>query len=437
MDDWKKIYESKLVSMEEAASKIESGDVIHSGDNLSMPYPLIDVLCENADKFGLKDVTLIGSTSMTPHKAITDGSLRGKINYVTIFMGGFELPNIKNGNIAVDSCHLGSVARANDEVFDANVLMTEMTAPDKDGYLYFGIGGTATGYEAWEHAKKRIILVNHEQPITAGQRHRIHVSDVDWICECDHPVLEFPIAQPTEVEKQIAAHIIPYIKDGSCLQLGFGTMGNAIGYELGDLKNLSVWSEMFVDSMVYLDEKGCITGPKVASIVLGTKKLYDYVASGKVELRPISEVNDPYNIGKNDNVISINGALMVDLTGQICAESIGYKQYSSTGGQLDFVKGAIRSKGGKSFIALSSTYKTKAGVESRIKLNLPEGSIVTTPRSEAMYVVTEYGVADLFLQPIETRIKRMIAIAHPDYRDELKEGAIKQGLIREWAFTFK
>ena len=241
-----------------------------------------------------------------------------------------------------------------------------------------------------------------------------------------------PQPEVTDVEKKIAALLLPLIKDGSCIQIGLGGLSNAVGYGLEDKKDLSVHTEMFTDSMVYLAKKGVINGHMFAAFGLGSTELYEFVGEGKVDLCPISFVNDPYEIAKKDNFVSINACLMADLTGQVCSETLGHSIYSSTGGQLDYAKGAAMSKGGQSFLCMPSTVKGKDGSRiSTITLNLPAGEVVTTPRSEVMNIVTEFGIADLYHQPIRERVKRMIAIAHPDFREELHAQALEAGLIRE------
>ena len=222
------------------------------------------------------------------------------------------------------------------------------------------------------------------------------------------------------------------IPDGATLQLGLGGLSNAIGYGLKDRRNLSIHTEMYSDSMMYLAKLGAISGKQVAGFAQGSQALYDYISEGHVEFMPLSIVNDPVEIGKNDNMISINACIMADLTGQVCSESIGFRQYSGTGGQLDFVRGAAMSKGGKSFLCLSSTRTDKQGKRhSKITVDFPKGAVVTTPRSDVMYIVTEYGIADLYLRSIEDRVHAMISIAHPDFRKELHEQAVQNGLIRD------
>lgn len=429
MSNWRQIYESKLITEKEAVNKIKSHDCVFAGCNVTTPTNLLELLADRKDE--LEGVKVIGGTSLYPYKILKSSEYRGRIDFITVFLAGYEVAFKKMGNIDVNSVHLSRVAQAITDVMKANVLMIECSEPDEEGYLYFSVGGTATGWEIAQKVETTILQVNKYQPKTAGVNHRIHVNDVTWICEKDTPLPEFPQPEATEIELKIANLILPLIPDGACLQIGLGGLPNAIGFGLDGRKNLSVFSEMYTDSMVYLAKKGAISGKQVAAFGLGMQSLYDYIAEGHVELMPISYVNNPYEIGKNDNFISINGALMSDLTGQVCSESIGYRQYSSTGGQLDFVRGAALSKGGKSFLCMTSTFTDKSGnIESRIKVTLPPGAVVTTPRSDVMYIVTEYGIADLFLKTIEERVEAMISIAHPDFREQLRQDAIREGIIR-------
>jgi len=298
--------------------------------------------------------------------------------------------------------------------------------------MYYGPMGVAANGEVAEYAKKIIVQVNKFQPKVSGIKNRIHVSDVNYICEFDHQLPELPQPEVSEVEKKIAALLLPRIKDGSCIQIGLGGLANAVGYGLEGKKDLSVHTEMFTDSMVYLAKKGMISGKMFASFGLGSTELYEFVGEGKVELCPISFVNNPYEIAKKDDFVSINACLMADLTGQVCSETLGHFIYSSTGGQLDYAKGVAMSKGGQGFLCMPATVKNKDGtIGSTITLNLPAGEVITTPRSEVMNIVTEFGIADLHHQPIRERVKRMIAIAHPDFREMLHKQALEAGLIRE------
>ena len=425
---WQEIYKQKLVSVEDAAKYIESGDKAWFGACSSAPIQLLEAIGERVDE--LENVDLITAMALYPYNFFQSEKYIGKINFHTVFYGAFERKFFGKGNINVNSVHLSNVARSMREYYKTNVLLADVSLPDEEGYMYYGSMGVAVNGDVEAFATKKIVQVNKFQPKVKGTKHRIHVSEVDAICEFDHKLPELPQPPVSEVDKKIAELILPHIPDGATIQLGLGGLANAIGYGLEAKKNLSVHTEMFTDSMVYLAKKGVINGKMYAAFGLGSTELYTFIGEGKVELAPISVVNNPYEIGKNKNFISINACLMADLTGQVCSESIGHNQYSSTGGQLDYVRGASISEGGISFICLASTIKNKDGsIKSTINLNLPDGEVVTTPRTDVMRIVTEYGIADLYNKPLRERVKAMISIAHPDFRESLTKEAREAGLL--------
>ncbi|MDT2834519.1 acetyl-CoA hydrolase/transferase C-terminal domain-containing protein [Vagococcus carniphilus] len=427
---WKDVYQSKLVSVEEAAKKVESNDKIWFGACSSAPIQLLEALADRYEE--VENVDLVTGLALYPFKFFQSPKYIGHLNYTTIFYGAFERKFYSNGNINVNPIHLSETLNTARDVYHVDTLLADVSAPDEDGYMYYGPMGVSLNGEVAEFAKKIIVQVNKNQPKVSGFKHRIHVDDVDYICEHDHELPILPQPEVSETDKKIASIILPMIEDGSCIQIGLGGLSNAVGYGLDTKKDLTVHTEMFTDSMVYLAKKGVINGKMVAGFGLGSKELYEFVGEGKVDLAPINQVNNSYEVGKNDKFVSINACLMADLTGQVCSETLGHYMYSSTGGQLDYVKGAAISNGGQSFLCLPSVNKNKDGqVSSTITLNLPKGEIVTTPRSEVMYIVTEYGVADLRNQPVRERVIRMIAIAHPDFRESLHEQALEAGLIRE------
>ncbi|SHJ80638.1 Acyl-CoA hydrolase [Dethiosulfatibacter aminovorans DSM 17477] len=425
---WKQTYNSKLVSVKEAASKIESGDKIWFAPISAAPVQLIEAITDRVDE--LENVDMMSGLLLHPFKFLQDPKYIGRINYHTVFYGPCARAFYDVGNVNINSVHLSKL----DKVFieeKPNVLLADVSLPDEDGYLYYGSMGVSTNGLVSELAEKIIVQVNKNQPKVKGTKHRIHVSEVDYICEFDHELVELPQPEVSEIDKKIAAHILPLITDGSTIQIGLGGLANAIGYGLVEKKNLAVHTEMFTDSMVYLAKKGVITGKMFAGFGLGNRETYEFIGEGKVELAPIYEVNNPYEVGKNDKFISINAGLMADLTGQVCSESLGFKQYSSTGGALDFVRGAGISKGGKSFICIPSTNTSKDGkLHSTIDVSLPPGAIVTIPRTDTMFIATEYGVADLSNKPIEERVKALVSIAHPDFREELLEKAKSKKIIK-------
>jgi acyl-CoA hydrolase len=427
--DWKKIYQSKLTSVQEAAAKIESGDRIWFGPCSAAPIQLMEALADRVDE--LEDVHVITGLALHPFKFMQSPKFIGRINFHTVFYGPYERAFFKSGNVNVNSVHFSKTYLAIRDYYKANVLMTDVSVPDDEGYMYYGPMGVALNGTVAEVATKKIVQVNKFQPKVNGIEHRIHVSEVDCICEFDHALPPLPQPPPTETDNKIADILLPHIPDGSTIQIGLGGLSNAIGYRLETKKDLAVHTEMFTDSMLHLAKKSVITGKIVAGFGLGSNELYDFIGEGKAELKPLRIANDPNEIGKIDNLISINVTLMTDLTGQACSESLGFFQYSATGGQSDFARGAALSKGGKSFLCLPSTVETKDGKrKSTITAVLPPGAVVTTQRSDVMYVVTEYGIADLYLKSIPDRVKALIAVAHPDFRDELKKQAIEAGLIR-------
>jgi len=429
MENWKQMYKSKLVSVKEAAARVAPGDRIWCSPCEGAPFQLMEALAERKDE--LQDVHVISALALYPFKFLQSPDYIGRINYHTIFYGGYERAFNKAGNVSVNSVHFSKVHIALKSHYRVNTLMADVSLPDADGYLYYGPIGAAWNGTAEEIADKIIVQVNRHQPRVNGMEHRVHVSKVSCICEHDHPLPPLPQDAPGEIDNRIADFVVPQIPDGATIQIGLGALSNAIGYKLEQKKNLSVHTEMYTDSMMELAKKGVINGKMVAGFGLGSEALYNFIGEGKVDLTPIRIVNDPREIARVDKIMSVNVTLMVDLTGQACSESIGFLQYSSTGGQADFVRGAALSNGGKSFLCLPSTAKLKDGkVISSITATFPPGAVVTTSRADIMYVVTEYGIADLFCKPIKERVKALIAIAHPDFRDQLGREAVELGLIK-------
>lgn len=348
MGDWREEYQRKLVSPDEAVRCIESGDQVFTYAQAAMPVALMEALARRKDE--LRDVTVYGANTMYPYSILQSSDYRGKINYATFFFQGYEHQYFDRGNVSIISPHFSRLAKCLSDVYHVNVLMMEVAPPDEEGYLYFGIVGTAAGWDVAQKADKIILQINRKQPRAHGYHNRIHIRDVTWLTECDQPLPEYLQPESSEVDRKISELILPMIPDGATLQLGLGGLSNAIGYGLKDRRNLSIHTEMYSDSMMYLAKLGAISGKQVAGFAQGSQALYDYISEGHVEFMPLSIVNDPVEIGKNDNMISINACIMADLTGQVCSESIGFRQYSGTGGQLDFVRGAAMSKGGKSFL---------------------------------------------------------------------------------------
>lgn len=433
--NWEADYKKKLVSLDDAAKLIRSGDNIMMSAGPSTPVDLMNAIAKRYKE--LDNVTVTSGILMNLLSHLS-AEYKGHINHHTVFLGPLERMFLNQGNIEVTSYQF---SKSDEIAVDAhpNVALFEVSPPDERGFMSFGPLGTFNNGTVSRCVEKIIVQVNKKTPFVNGIDADIHVSKVHYICEADHDLTELPEAPPDPDDHKIAKYIVEQIPDGACIQLGLGKVANAVGFQLASKKDLGVHTEMLTDSMVVLANKGVINcekktlhrGEIVCGFGIGTKMLYDFMDRNPLlSTFPISYVCDLRNIAQIDTFMSINNALTIDLTGQVCSETIGYSQYSGTGGQLDFVRGAQLSKGGKSFIALKSVAETKKGRISRITCALPPGTIVTTPRSDVQYVVTEYGIAYLHNQSIEKRVKSLVAIAHPDFRDQLIKEAKDAGLIR-------
>jgi len=312
-----------------------------------------------------------------------------------------------------------------------NVFMATVAPMDRHGYFSFG-AGAPSAMAAAETADYVLLEINTNMPrVLGGNQEHIHISQVDYVVESSNqPLPTLPAAEPSEVEKIIAGHIIERLYDGCCIQLGIGGIPNAIGTMVAesDLKDLGVHTEMYVDAYLKMTEAGKITGAKknldrykqVFSFALGSRELYEFIDDNPgVIAYSVDYTNNPYIVAQIDNFVSINACIEVDLFGQVCAESVGTRHISGTGGQLDFVEGAYKSKNGQSFICMPSTFESQGQVVSRIKPILTPGSIVTDPRTATHMVVTEYGIANMKGKSTWERAEALINIAHPGFRDEL------------------
>ena len=432
---WQEDYKKKLVSIQEAVKLVKSGDHVCTPGG---PCAAYDLITELANRYEELENVIVSSALMMRPVPHFEAKYRGHISHLALFLGPLERLFVPHGNIKVNSCSFSNFDDLITKELRPDVLFMVCSEPDEWGYMSYGPGGASVNYSILKTARKVVVQVNKKVPYVNGTHAHIHVNNVDCICEQDYDIPILPNIPITDVEKKIAANIVDRIPDGATIQLGFGAIANAIGFFLDSKKDLGVHTEMLTDSMMDLAKKGVITGSRKTyypekmtfGFGVGSKELYEFMHHNPMlESMPIHYINDINNIAMNDNFISINNCLTVDLTGQVCSESIGFNMFSSTGGQLDFVRGARRSKGGKSFMALNSMSVTKDGPISRISSTLPPGTIVTTPRSDVQYVVTEYGIADLWLKSVEDRAKAMISIAHPDFRERLEKEAREGGLI--------
>jgi 4-hydroxybutyrate CoA-transferase len=314
------------------------------------------------------------------------------------------------------------------------VALIQVSPPDEHGFCSFGVGVECTKAAA-DAARVVIAQVNPLMPRVLGDNF-IHVRKITHFVEANDPLAELPRVRMSPAFEDIGRNVASLIEDGATLQLGIGGIPDAVLHFVRDRKHLGVHTEMFSDGMVELVEQGIVTNEKktlhpgkiVASFVLGTRPLFDFIHNNPiVEFHPSDYVNDPFVIAQNDNMVAVNSAIEVDLTGQVCSDSIGDTIYSGFGGQVDFIRGASRARNGRAIIALLSTAKN--GEISRISTVLEEGAGVVTSRADVHYVVTEFGVADLFGRSLRERAKALIAIAHPKFREELEAGAARRRLL--------
>jgi 4-hydroxybutyrate CoA-transferase len=433
--DWLSQYEPKIVTPNEAMGALRSGFRIFITGNCSLPQTVMEALNHRApelENLSLIQVLTIGKADyvkpeLVPHirvnslfisANIRDAVNDGRADFTPVFLS--EIPDLfRSGRLPLD------------------VALIQVSPPDRYGYCSYGVevGVTKT---AAESAKIVIAEVNPHMPRTLGDSF-IHVSKLDYVVEVDYMLPEVQMAVSSPEQEAIANHLAAIIPDGATLQMGIGGIPDAVLKKLVNHQHLGIHTELFSDGVVDLVERGVITnerktfhpGKIIAGFVLGTQRLYDFVDDNPiVELHPTEYINDPFNIARNEKMVSINSAIQVDLTGQVCADSLGTRLYSGVGGQVDFVRGAARSKGGMPIIAMLST--AKDGEISRIVPTLTPGSGVITTRNDVHYVATEYGVADLYGRTIRDRARLLVDIAHPKFRAELAEAAEKLYHIPQW-----
>ena len=423
--DFQKLYKEKLITIPEAVSKVESNQKVCTAMAGSEPQGLLTELGKHKDEF--ENVNIVSCLMMGDYDFLKP-EMKGHFLNETWFYGPGDRSNHKHGNVTYIPNNLHEAGKIKIDNDNINIFWGTATSMDKNGFFSLSLGLT---YEKMmvENIDMVVLEVNENLPWTLGDT-QVHISEVDYVVENNAPLIELPYIEPGEVEEKIGENVAELIEDGSTLQLGIGGIPNAITHHLKDKKNLGIHTEMFTDGMVDLFREGVITnkeksiwkGKMVGTFALGTQKLYDFIDKNlAVEFQQGKITNDPYVLGQNHKMVSVNTALQVDVTGQVCSEAIGNKHYSGTGGQVDTHRGAQRSEGGKGIIALRSTAKN--GKYSTILAQLPLGSKITLGRNDIDYVVTEYGVAHLKGKSIRDRVDAMISIAHPKFRDEIREKA--------------
>ncbi len=422
--NWQDEYRRKLVSAEEAVRVIKSGDKVYIHSNAAAPQVLIDAMIARAPD--LKDVTILHlltlgradyakkqyADSFRVHALFIGPNVReaindGRADYMPVFLS--EIPKLlETGVLPVDIC------------------LVQVSPPDSHGYCSYGVSVDCT-VAARKKASIVIAEVNKQMPRTHG-RSFVHVSRLNYVVETDRPLPELVPSPPTAIEEAIGKNVSSLVDNGATLQLGIGAIPNAVLMYLKDRRDLGVHSEMLSDGIVDLIEEGVVTNDKktvlpgqvAVSFVMGTKRLYDFVHDNPlVEFQTSDFINDPFIISQNYRMTSINSALQVDVTGQVVADSIGNMLYSGFGGQVDFIRGASRAQEGKAIIAMPST--ARAGTVSRIVAFLPSPSAVVTTRADVHYIVTEYGIAQLYGRTVRERMRALIEIAHPNFREKLEK----------------
>ena len=434
MTDYKALYAKKLMTADAVAEQVQSNWLFGMDTGPSQTPAIMAAVANkirNSDITGVEVQTLL---DVYPFEFYADDSLKGKMTGYSWFSSGGARKAVNAGYADILPAYYRDVPRHIRVEYEYDAFCVSVSPMDSHGY--FSLANNGSYAEAMMDKAKRIFVeVNDQQPrCLCGTQ--IHVSQVDAIVEFNHELPVLPPVVIDETSRTIGNLIAEQIPDGACIQLGIGAIPDATGMALKAKHDLGIHTEMFTDSMVELIECGAVNnskkqihrGKSVTTFAYGSKRIYDYIDDNPaIEILPVDYVNDPAVICKNDNMISINAALEVDFFGQVCAESVGTKHMSGSGGQIDYVRGACQSKGGKSFIAFTST--AKGGTISKIKPILTPGAICTTSKNDVDYIVTEYGIAHLRGRSLGERTKQLIAIAHPDFRDELTFEAKKRGIL--------
>lgn len=419
-----------VITADEAVSHIKNGDRVVIGHACGEPRALTAALAARMHELqDVETVHMLGAGDSAHCSPEAEGHLR----HNSLFVGARERAAIGEGRADYTPRYFSAIPSLfTQNILPVDVALVQVSVPDAHGYVSFGISVDYSRAAA-RSAKLSIAQINRNMPRCHGDCF-LHISEFDYVVEDDSPLMELPRPVLGETEKAIGRHCAELIPDGATLQLGIGSLPDAVLLSLTNKKDLGIHSEMFSDGVVDLFEAGVITnarktlhpGKMVATFLMGTRRLYNFVDDNPAVLMAGADyTNDPYVIGQNDNLISINSCVQVDLFGQVCSESVGLQQISAVGGQVDFVRGAALSKGGKSIIAMPST--ARGGTVSKIVPFLSQGSAVTTNRNDVMYIVTEYGAVNLQGKSLRERAQALIQIAHPDFRPTL---------IEEWESRF-
>jgi acyl-CoA hydrolase len=428
---WRLNYDRKRLSAEQAMQLVRSGDRIYVSGNAATPTLLLQELADRTDIEGVEVVHVL----MMGRDPLTAEAVRHRFRHNSLFVGPADREAVNAGlsdYVPIFLHRIGDLFDSGRMPLDAAIL--QVSPPDQHGYMSLGVEVIASKAAA-RNARKIIVQVNEAMPRVLGDCF-LHVSEVDHIVELNHPLPNLSQQAPSELETRIARNVAELIPDEATLQLGIGGIPDAVLRLLDGKKNLGIHTEMVSDGVMRAIQSGLVTGARksihpgkaISTFVLGSPELYGYVHDNPTfELHPVGYTNDPFVIAQNNRMTSINSALEVDITGQVCADSIGSYIYSGFGGQVDFVRGAARAKGGRAIISLPST--ARKGAESRISAMLKPGAGVVTTRADVQYVVTEFGVADLFGKNLRQRAQELVRIAHPDFQHQLEAAAHARKLL--------
>lgn len=418
---WRTWYKEHLFTPEQAVQQIKSGQRVVVAHACGEPSIILDALVANAAQY--ENVEIIHMVAMGK-AAYCQPQYDKNFHHNAFFLGGSTRAAAAEGRVDFTPVYFSEIPSLLREDLRPNVTLLQCSPPDAHGYVSLGVSVDYTKPAA-EASDLVIAQVNPNMPRTLGDSF-LHVTQIGCLVEADTPVIELAPPKIGDVERAIGENVASLVRDGDTLQLGIGAIPDAVLLFLKEKNDLGIHTEMFSDGVVELVEAGVITnkaktlhrGQSVATFLMGTRRLYDYVNNNPaVAMYPVDYVNDPYVIGQNDNLVSINSCVQVDIMGQVVSTSAGLRQISGVGGQVDFVRGANLSKGGRAIMAMPST--TGKGKISKIVPFLDQGSAVTTTRNEVNYVITEYGIAKLKGKSLRQRAEALIRIAHPDFRDEL------------------
>jgi acetyl-CoA hydrolase len=419
---------ARITTAEEAVQVVRSGSRIFLTGNCSVPQRLLAALVARAPQLHDVEIMQVLTIGPAPHVA---PEMVGHLKANTLFISDNVRQAVHEGRADFTPVFLSQVPLLLRTNLKPDIALIQVAPPDEHGFCSLGIEAGLSKTPA-QVAPIVIAEINEKMPRTLGDSF-IHISKITHAVPVNYPLAELSLGEPNDLSKAIGRYVAELIEDGSTLQMGIGAIPDGVLHFLGEKRDLGVHTELFSDGVMNLVQQGVITNEKktlhpgkiVAGFLLGTQRLYNFVDDNPIiELHPTEYVNDPFVIAQNDRMISINSAIEVDLTGQVCADSIGPKLYSGVGGQVDFVYGAARSKGGKPIIALPSTAALRDGTHiSRIVGMLKPGAGVVTSRNHVHYIATEFGVAYLFGKTIRERARALIEIAHPDFRADLERQA--------------